>query len=607
MDTSIAFLLIAAVLFVVIVPAALRRSAEKDEESSPERVRTVDVERTPRCAVDDSRPRLLRDESHPARVELPAPAVSIEPAAPRLSLRAPRPALEVLDGDGEAPAQDDTAQHAEPQELPLAVGSAPLLDLSDDHRPAAHTAGSATVIAFSPLDARADARSGPSASDPMDATMTSSHRTAPHRVAAAAHRMPRDLPADVRARLAAPATPRTSGSGPARGRPSGPGRAQARTAAPGRAQAPARSTALTAETRGRIRRLRAVLPFCGLTVLGMALATLICLGFVVFGSLPWGVPVVTAALGLAGLALVRGLNKEIRALRTGTAAEAPATPARTRTSATVHAAATRSTASQPVARRERLTADQLEDEPITADLPIVRETTVPPSSQSMAQQLRDAYAARDEAAASATSIDATASTEAAAEAAPTTADTTAPIEDRETADDAVMSRPAQDADDSRPAEDATQDSSVAESAGPRTRSVFAGSAQTSGPTVAETLARRRSPGEWTPAVLPTPRYVDAEPATPAEPAPVVADASSYALTPADKESLAEQFAEELGYRPALTDAAAADTRTEDGPLGHGRTAIRGRGAPTADGTRPHSTRDSAAPAQLGDILARRRA
>lgn len=607
MDTSIAFLLIAAVLFVVIVPAALRRSAEKDEESSPERVRTVDVERTPRCAVDDSRPRLLRDESHPARVELPAPAVSVAPTAPRLSLRAPRPALEILDGDGQDPAQDVTVPLADPQALPLAVGSAPLLDLSDDHRPAAHTAGSATVIAFSPLDARADARSGPSASDPMDATMTSSHRTAPHRVAAAAHRMPRDLPADVRARLAAPATPRTSGSGPAHGRPSGPGRAQARTAAPGRAQAPARSTALTAETRGRIRRLRAVLPFCGLTVLGMALATLICLGFVVFGSLPWGVPVVTAALGLAGLALVRGLNKEIRALRTGTAAEAPATPARTRTSATVHAAATRSTASQPVARRERLTADQLEDEPITADLPIVRETTVPPSSQSMAQQLRDAYAARDEAAASATSIDATASTEAAAEAAPTTADTTAPIEDRETADDAVMSRPAQDADDSRPAEDATQDSSVAESAGPRTRSVFAGSAQTSGPTVAETLARRRSPGEWTPAVLPAPRYVDAEPATPAEPAPVVADASSYALTPADKESLAEQFAEELGYRPALTDAAAADTRTEDGPLGHGRTAIRGRGAPTADGTRPHSTRDSAAPAQLGDILARRRA
>ena len=607
MDTSIAFLLIAAVLFVVIVPAALRRSAEKDEESSPERVRTVDVERTPRCAVDDSRPRLLRDESHPARVELPAPAVSVAPTAPRLSLRAPRPALEILDGDGQDPAQDVTVPLADPQALPLAVGSAPLLDLSDDHQPAAHTAGFATVIAFSPLDARADARSGPSASDPMDATMTSSHRTAPHRVAAAAHRMPRDLPADVRARLAAPATPRTSGSGPAHGRPSGPGRAQARTAAPGRAQAPARSTALTAETRGRIRRLRAVLPFCGLTVLGMALATLICLGFVVFGSLPWGVPVVTAALGLAGLALVRGLNKEIRALRTGTAAEAPATPARTRTSATVHAAATRSTASQPVARRERLTADQLEDEPITADLPIVRETTVPPSSQSMAQQLRDAYAARDEAAASATSIDATASTEAAAEAAPTTADTTAPIEDRETADDAVMSRPAQDADDSRPAEDATQDSSVAESAGPRTRSVFAGSAQTSGPTVAETLARRRSPGEWTPAVLPAPRYVDAEPATPAEPAPVVADASSYALTPADKESLAEQFAEELGYRPALTDAAAADTRTEDGPLGHGRTAIRGRGAPTADGTRPHSTRDSAAPAQLGDILARRRA
>lgn len=618
MDTSIAFLLIAAVLFVVIVPAALRRSAEKDEESSPERVRTVDVERTPRCAVDDSRPRLLRDESHPARVELPAPAVSVAPTAPRLSLRAPRPALEILDGDGQDPAQDVTVPLADPQALPLAVGSAPLLDLSDDHRPAAHTAGSATVIAFSPLDARADARSGPSASDPMDATMTSSHRTAPHRVAAAAHRMPRDLPADVRARLAAPATPRTSGSGPAHGRPSGPGRAQARTAAPGRAQAPARSTAPTAETRGRIRRLRAVLPFCGLTVLGMALATLICLGFVVFGSLPWGVPVVTAALGLAGLALVRGLNREIRALRAGTAAEAPSAPARTRTTATAQAAATSgSTQSRPVARRERLTAAQLEEEPITADLPIVRETTVQASSQSMAQQLRDAYAAREEAAgATAAAGEATAAdaadqasetaAEAAdtAEAAPTSARTDHPAQGDE-AVASVTETPGTEQD--RPTVGTAGDTAVAESAGPRTRSVFAGSAQTSGPTVAETLARRRSPGEWTPAVLPAPRYADAAPAVPAEPTPVVADASSYALTPADKESLAEQFAEELGYRPALTDAVAGETRTDDGPLGHGRTAIRGRGAQTADGTRAHSTRDSAAPAQLGDILARRRA
>ena len=89
MDTSIAFLLIAAVLFVVIVPTVLKRSAERDEDAQPARVRTVDVERTQRCAVDASRPQLLRDEAHPARIELPAPAFRVEPTAPRLSLRAP--------------------------------------------------------------------------------------------------------------------------------------------------------------------------------------------------------------------------------------------------------------------------------------------------------------------------------------------------------------------------------------------------------------------------------------------------------------------------------------------------------------------------------------
>ena len=77
-----------------------------------------------------------------------------------------------------------------------------------------------------------------------------------------------------------------------------------------------------------------------------------------------------------------------------------------------------------------------------------------------------------------------------------------------------------------------------------------------------------------------------------------------------------RIAEELGYRPALADAArdqsvqssqSTDEKAtgSDGPLGHGRAAIRGSGG------RSTRERGSAAaadqPAQLGDILARRRA
>jgi hypothetical protein len=659
-DTSIAFLLIAAVLFVVIVPTVLKRSAEKDEDAQPARVRTVDVERTQRCAVDASRPQLLRDEAHPARVELPAPAFRVEPTAPRLSLRAPRPALEVVDGFAQAPAQPlhraqphavvpDTVARDLPHALPLAVGAAPMLDLSAPPDPsttqdasAHHRAapGAARLTALSTMDVHLS-HSGSSASDPMDATMTSSHRTTPRRVAAAAERMPRDLPADVRARLTQPGpqrTTRTAGGAQTPGRP-GEARPQSpSTGADARRTAP-RATALTAETRRRIRRLRAVLPVCGLAVVALALATLVCAGFVVFGSMPWGVPVVTAALGLTGLALVRWLNTEIRALRSGTAAEAPAPEARTRTSAqadrTVRTPA-RTTgparrAQAPAARtsapqRERLTAADLDAEPITADLPIVRETAAAHAQQrSVSQQVREAYAARAEAdSAQATDRSATESADARTRLDQTTQ--VQSVSDQQEAGRDADARttavgPAHDlAGADTPAEELTTEDQTTEdrtteaqvtaasaSPAPRTRSVFAGSAQQDGPTVAETLARRRSPGEWTPSVLPVPRYVEAQPAAPAEPAPVVADASSYSLTPADKETLAEQFAEELGYRPALADAAAP--RTEDGPLGHGRTAIRGSGAPAADGTRAQSTggRGTAAPAQLGDILARRRA
>lgn len=97
--------------------------------------------------------------------------------------------------------------------------------------------------------------------------------------------------------------------------------------------------------------------------------------------------------------------------------------------------------------------------------------------------------------------------------------------------------------------------------------------------------------EWTPARVPSPSYVSKPVAARPEPEPVVADATSFSLQPRTRESIAAEFAAELGFRPELTDAA----RETDSALAHGRTAI-GTAQPRAEMT-----------TALGDVLARRRA
>ncbi len=607
MDTSIAFLLLAAVLFVVIVPAILKRSAERHEERLPERAQTVDVDRTPRCTTDASRPHLLRGDAHPARIDLPVPDVETSRAAPRLSLRTEGPALEVVggshtqqtDSDRSTDLREDGDAHAPPgweseaAVLPMAVGQSAPLDLSSATSSAVRSAsGTADVLAFATASATAVASAGSTGStDPetMDLPMNSSHRPAPRRVAAAAERMPSALPADIRARFAQPASGR-SGSGSS-SRPSAD-RSRSHAHHGGARGLEHRSgtarPTMDASARKRVRTLRAVLPFCGLAVVGLALLTLVFVGIVAFGSMPWGVPVVTAALGLASLGLVRALNKEIGDLRRGTTAGAPSS-ARTRSASTARPA--------PRAQRERPAPQKRTaapaaartvidvDEPITADLPVVREAAVAEESQVEAPQ------AEAETPVAETPVAETAEAE-------TTEEPHADVETAKTESAATAAEPAP--------------------ATSRTRSVFAASALPApeAPTIAESLARRRAPGEWTPSVLPTPTYVDAPVAEREDPSPVVADASSYSLAPTNHESLAAQFAEELGYRPALADAArdqsvqssqSTDEKAtgSDGPLGHGRAAIRGSGG------RSTRERGSAAaadqPAQLGDILARRRA
>ena len=612
MDTSIAFLLLAAVLFVVIVPAILKRSAERHEERLPDRAQTVDVDRTPRCTTDASRPHLLRGGSHPAGIDLPVPGVETSRAAPQLSLRTEGPALEVVGGshaprtapDRSQSDQAETDTHDPPgwesdaAALPMAVGQSAPLELSALTSSAVRSAtGTADVLAFAPAGTTAVASAGSTGStdtESMDLPMNSSHRPAPRRVAAAAERMPSALPADIRARLAQPSSARMGSGSSSHPSPDGSrphthhGSARGSGHRPGAAARPT----MDAPARKRVRTLRAVLPFCGLAVIGLALLTLVFVGFVAFGSMPWGVPVVTAALGLASLGLVRALNREIRVLRRGMTAEAHSAP-RARATMPERPASTggrarpspQERAAAPTAARTVIDVE----EPITADIPVVREAAAAEDTQAEDTQAETEQAEVEQAEAERNAAKQT--------EAPQT--------------DSVQART-----DSSEADRPGIDASAQPTATSRTRSVFAASAlpEPEATTIAESLARRRAPGEWTPSALPTPTYVDAPVAERDEPSPVVADASSYSLAPTNHESLAAQFAEELGYRPALADAArdegvrstrsTTETATgSEGPLGHGRAAIRGSGSGRGRSTAPAAEQ----PPQLGDILARRRA
>ncbi|WP_209323815.1 hypothetical protein [Brevibacterium renqingii] len=102
------------------------------------------------------------------------------------------------------------------------------------------------------------------------------------------------------------------------------------------------------------------------------------------------------------------------------------------------------------------------------------------------------------------------------------------------------------------------------------------------------MQRLKSRDGWSPTPLPVPSYVDAPEAEHPVPSASAADASSYETEARSREDIAAQFAAELGYRPELSDSA-----REEGPLEHGRKAIR--------------TTKAADLGAVNDVLARRRA
>ncbi|WP_101653336.1 hypothetical protein [Brevibacterium ihuae] len=616
MDTSITIALVIGVLFVFLLPAFLRRIdrtiTHGHIDEVPATARAC-AEVGPRsCLRPADGPRLYAADRAASEFTPPQIVHPAAGAAPELHLSRPVPQLAVIDGAvGSAAGRDRTAapRDIEPEEavLPLAVGQSAFLPLTAHH-------------------------------DPMDSPMTSSH-TPPTAGASMQQRSNRDLPAHLRARIAeARHTSGTAGGptpgagrpvrGASRPAPQGSHRGP-RPAGEARAHGTAEPAAPSVgpEAEERIARLRSALPFVGLGFLVTALAALVTGILVPFGVLPWAVPVLALVLAVGSLAMVRSINLTIRRLRR----DGLASP-EVRSAADEYAAG----AGDPVRSRTASTnartggsdsADRIgsEDRDSTVDLSAIRAV----------------FAARADDAAPAAEASADEESHGTADA---HRDGGVGASDQAVADDSEASEDAEGR-NAEPGADAERRSSrrglrvsrarervvlslgAEEDATPAPAEQPAPAPQTSAavtPTglgadlavddAAEGAAEHRTPDRsaaapggdllatrfaatgWTPSPVPAPTYVDAPVVDRARPEPVVPDASSFHLEPQSKESLAERFAAELGYRPELEDAAreedAAPARA-DGPLAHGRTAIGGA-----------RTRGVA---RVDEVLARRRA
>lgn len=365
--------------------------------------------------------------------------------------------------------------------------------------------------------------------------------------------------------------------------------------------------------------------------LGMLAATLVTAVLAAFSVVPWAVPLLTALIAAGSVVLVGSLNKRVRTLRREAAAPAAHTarsyePARGTERRAAQPAQQRRTAEVVSARRAHAAEVLDSSEPS-------QPASVPASSQAR-RFPRHILDIDETPAAETTTADDTAA-EPATAAAPTPAPAPAPAEAAETgapADTSVEDQAAeavQDDEDSNTEHDTTvivsrtTEAALSLSFGPKPAkdkdTAAAGETAESGAAESEVeveaeaeaaaegepaetvgtdpFAQRLQATGWKPSPLPKPTYVDAPVVERDQPEPVVADATSFTLEPQSKESLAEMFAAELGYRPELQDAA-RDEDAEFGPLSHGRTAIRFKATGTDSG---------AGVASIDDVLARRRA
>ncbi|NUL60165.1 hypothetical protein F7P83_07215 [Brevibacterium luteolum] len=627
MEASITVLIALVVLFAFTLPAILRRTdravAQRELSEVPETAEICQLPAAEPCTEEPARPELFT-ASTPASRYAPPPGVEVVTEPAQLSLRRPAPALSVIDGGAEDTAADAETAEAEYIELPLAAGQTLALTLL-------HTAAQTTTL----RDRRPD--------NHLDAMMTNT----PDAGSSPTHRSrPAAMPAHLRRHLD---TARTQTATGAR-RPAGPGAGAARpgvgAARPGAGTGshrprggapqagtghPARRPASTidGQTAEKIAGIRSIIPMVSVVFLGMLAATLVTAVLAAFSVVPWAVPLLTALIAAGSVVLVGSLNKRVRTLRREAAAPAAHTarsyePARGTERQAAQRAQQRRTAEVVSARRAHAAEVLDSSEPS-------QPASVTASSQAR-RFPRHILDIDETPAAETTTADDTAA-EPATAAAPTPAPAPAPAEAAETgapADTSVEDQAAeavQDDEDSNTEHGTTvivsrtTEAALSLSFGPKPAkdkdSAAAGeTAETeAAESEAEVEAEAAAEGEpaetvgtdpfaqrlqatgWKPSPLPKPTYVDAPVVERDQPEPVVADATSFTLEPQSKESLAEMFAAELGYRPELQDAA-RDEDAESGPLSHGRTAIRFKATGTDSG---------AGVASIDDVLARRRA
>lgn len=611
--------------------------AQRELSEVPETAEICQLPAAEPCTEEPARPELFT-ASTPASRYAPPPGVEVVTEPAQLSLRRPAPALSVIDGGAEdtaaeavtaeAGAADAETAEAEYIELPLAAGQTLALTQL-------HTAAQTTTL----RDRRPD--------NHLDAMMTNT----PDAGSSPTHRgRPAAMPAHLRRHHD---TARTQAATGAR-RPAGPGAGAARpgvgAARPGAgtgshrpgggapqagAGHPARRPASTIEgqTAEKIAGIRSIIPMVSVVFLGMLAATLVTAVLAAFSVVPWAVPLLTALIAAGSVVLVGSLNKRVRALRCEAAAPAAHTarsyePARGTERPAVQPVQQRRTAevvsarrahaaevldssepSQPAsvrpssqARRfprhildidetpaaEKTTADDTAAEPATAAAPAPAPAPAPAEA---AETVARADTSVEDQAAEAVQGDEDSNTE---------HDTTV-IVSRTT--EAALSlsfgpKPAKDKDTAEAGESAETEAAESEAeVGAEVEAEAAAEGEPAETVGTDPFAQRLQATGWKPSPLPKPTYVDAPVVERDQPEPVVADATSFTLEPQSKESLAEMFAAELGYRPELQDAA-RDEDAESGPLSHGRTAIRFKATGTDSGV---------GVASIDDVLARRRA
>ena len=614
MEASITVLIALVVLFAFTLPAILRRTdravAQRELSEVPETAEICQLPAAEPCTEEPARPELFT-ASTPASRYAPPPGVEVVTEPAQLSLRRPAPALSVIDGGAEDTAAEAVTAEAEYIELPLAAGQTLALTQL-------HTAAQTTTL----RDRRPDNHLDAMMTNTPDAGSSPTHRSRPAAMPAHLRRHFDTARTQTAAGARGPAGP---GAGTGSHRPRG-GAPQTGTGHPARRPA----STIDGQTAEKIAGIRSIIPMVSVVFLGMFAATLVTAVLAAFSVVPWAVPLLTAFIAAGSVVLVGSLNKRVRTLRREAAAPAAHTarsyePARGTERRAAQPAQQRRTAEVVSARRAHAAEVLDSSEPS-------QPASVPASSQAR-RFPRHILDIDETPAAEKTTADDTAG-EAATDAAPTRASVPAPAEAAEIgaaeteapADTSVedqIDEVVQDDEDSNTEHDTTvivsrtTEAALSLSFGPKPAKDkdSAAAGETAETEAAESEAEVAAEGEpaatvgtdpfaqrlqatgWKPSPLPKPTYVDAPVVERDQPEPVVADATSFTLEPQSKESLAEMFAAELGYRPELQDAA-RDEDAEAGPLSHGRTAIRFKATGTDSG---------AGVASIDDVLARRRA